>query len=69
MFHLYVASVDRNVAHVAVAIHVYFKCMFQMFHLVFQTYACQCFYLDVAYIFHTYEVFSGVFLKCFIRMF
>ena len=32
-----VAKVDRDVAHVVMAIHVCFKCMFQMFHL-FQTY-------------------------------
>jgi hypothetical protein len=25
--------------------------MFQMFHLVFQTYVCKCFCLDVAYVF------------------
>jgi hypothetical protein len=31
-----VAKVDWDVAHVVMAIHVYFKCMFQMFHL-FQT--------------------------------
>ena len=42
VFHLYAAKVDRNVAHVEVAIHVCFKCMFQMFHLVFQTYVCKC---------------------------
>jgi hypothetical protein len=28
-----VTQVDRDVAHVAMAIHVCFKCMFQMFHL------------------------------------
>jgi hypothetical protein len=28
-----VAKVDQDVAHVAMAIHVCFKCMFQMFHL------------------------------------
>ena len=28
-----VAKVDRDVAHVVMAIHVSFKCMFQMFHL------------------------------------
>jgi hypothetical protein len=31
VYHLYVAKVDRDVAHVAMAIHVCFKCMFQMF--------------------------------------
>jgi hypothetical protein len=43
VFHLDVLKVDRNVAYVAVAIHVCFKCMFQIFHLVFQTYVCKCF--------------------------
>ena len=28
-----VAKVDQDVAHVAMAIHVCFKCMFQKFHL------------------------------------
>jgi hypothetical protein len=38
VFYIDVAKVDQDVAHVEMAIHVYFKCMFQMFHL-FQTYA------------------------------
>jgi hypothetical protein len=37
-----VAKVDRNVAHVAMAMHVCFKCMFQMFHL-YQTYVASVF--------------------------
>jgi hypothetical protein len=32
-----VENVDQDIAHVAMAIHVRFKCVFQMFHL-FQTY-------------------------------
>jgi hypothetical protein len=32
-----VTKVDRKVAHVAITIHLYFKCMFQMFHL-YKTY-------------------------------
>jgi hypothetical protein len=28
-----VTTVDRDVVHVVIAIHVCFKCMFQMFHL------------------------------------
>ena len=63
-FHLDVAKVDRNVAHVAMAIHVCCecicskcfscfsetccKCMFQMFQL-FQN-MLQVFYLNVAYV-------------------
>jgi hypothetical protein len=37
VFYIDIAKVDRDVAHVAMAIHVSFKCMFQMFYL-FQTY-------------------------------
>ena len=33
VLHINVAKVNRDVAHVIMAIHVYFKCMFQMFHL------------------------------------
>jgi hypothetical protein len=36
VFYIGVAKVDQDVAHVAMATHVCFKCMFQMFHL-FQT--------------------------------
>jgi hypothetical protein len=34
-FSLNVAKVDQNIAHVTVAIHICFKYMFQMFHLIF----------------------------------
>ena len=37
-----VAKVDRGVAHVAMVIHVCFKCIFEMFHL-YQTYAASIF--------------------------
>ena len=37
VFYIDVAKVDRDVAHVAMAIHVCFKCRFQIFHL-FQMY-------------------------------
>jgi hypothetical protein len=37
VFHVDVAKVDRDVAHVAMAIHVCFKYMLLMFHL-FQAY-------------------------------
>jgi hypothetical protein len=47
MFRISVAKVDRNVAHVTMAIHVCFKCMFQIFHLyqmlqVFSSGYCIC---------------------------
>jgi hypothetical protein len=37
VFYIDVVKVDRDVAHVAMAIHICFKCMFPMFYL-FQTY-------------------------------
>jgi hypothetical protein len=37
VFHVDVAKVDRDIAYVAMAIHICVKCMFLMFHL-FQTY-------------------------------
>jgi len=40
VFRIGVANVDRDVAQVAMAIHVCFKCMFQMFHL-YQTYVAR----------------------------
>jgi hypothetical protein len=61
-----VAKVDRDIAHDVIAIHVCFKCMFQMFYL-FQTYVtsilsgccksrCRCYiYMHVA----------SIYFKCF----
>jgi hypothetical protein len=37
VFYIGVAKIDRDIAHAAMALHVCFKCMFQLFHL-FQTY-------------------------------
>jgi hypothetical protein len=66
VFCIGVGKVDRDVALVAMAIHVCFKCMFQMFHL-FQMYVASvssrccksrsgcCIYMHVA----------GVCFKCF----
>ena len=64
VFHLDVAKVCRDVAHVTMAIHVCLKCLFQMFYLFFEMYVtsvlsecCICFtrmlqvfYLDVTYV-------------------
>jgi hypothetical protein len=36
VFHMDVAKVDRDVAHVTIAIHVCYKYMFQMFHKFFK---------------------------------
>ena len=41
-----VVKVDRDVAHAVMAIHVYFKCIFQMFQLSRRM--LQVFYLDDA---------------------
>jgi hypothetical protein len=46
VFHIDVATVDRDVAHVAMAIHVCFKCMFQIFHLFRRI--MQVFHRDIA---------------------
>ena len=41
------AKVNRDVAYVAMAIHVCCKCIFQMFQL-FSSGCCMCVYVDVA---------------------
>jgi hypothetical protein len=68
-----VAKVDWDGAYVVKAIHVCFKCMFQMFHL-FQ-HMLQVFYLDVAYtcmlqtyVFKFFQVFVTYVGKCVIWM-
>ena len=73
MLYIDVAKVDRDVAHVVMAIHVYFRCMFHVFHL-FQTYVASvlsgccksrsgcCIYMHVASI--CFQVFSGVSYVC-----
>jgi hypothetical protein len=50
VFHVDIAKVDQDVAYVAMAIHVYWKRLFQMFYLFLQTYVanvlfgcCICF--------------------------
>jgi hypothetical protein len=68
-----VAKINQDVAHFVMAVHVCFKCMFQMFHL-FQTYVaivlfgcCKsrsgyCIYMHVTSI--CFQVFSGVSYIC-----
>ena len=65
MLYIDVAKVDRDVAHVVMAIYVCFKSMFQMFYLL-QTYVASvlsrcyksrsgcCMYMHVASIFFKY---------------
>jgi hypothetical protein len=55
-----VAKVDQNVAHVAMAMHICFKCMFQMFRL-YQTYVASVFF----WMLHIYMPVTSVYLKCF----
>jgi hypothetical protein len=68
-----VAKVDRDVAHVVMAIYVCLKCMFQIF--ICSKRMLQLFYLvvakvdlDVAYTCMLQAYVSSVF-RCFIRMF
>ena len=61
VFYMDVAKVYRDVAHVAMAIHVCCKRPFQMFYLPFSNVCCKCAYLDVAYV-------SCICCKCFIWM-
>ena len=55
-----VEKVDRDVAYVAMAIHVCCKRLFQMFHLFFQMYVANVF-IWLLHMFHTYvaNVLSG----------
>jgi hypothetical protein len=82
VFYVDIVKVDRDIAYVAMVVHVCCKLLFPMFHL-FSNVCCKCVYLDVVYVSHTcckcficiLRVFSMVssvfqmFLKCFIRMF
>jgi hypothetical protein len=72
LFHMDIVKVDRDIAYVAMVIHVCCKLLFPMFHLFFQAYVaivclfgcCICFthmlqlfYLGVAYVLHGFHVF------------
>ena len=58
VFRIDVAKIDRDVAYVAMVVHIRCKRLSPMFHLCFWTYCCKCFYMDVAYIFtHMLQVF------------
>jgi hypothetical protein len=70
-----VAKVDRDVAHVVMATHICFKCMFQIFHQ-FQTYVASvlsgcCKSRSRCYIYmhvcqHMFQVFYTNVCNCFI---
>ena len=50
-----VAKVDRDVAYVAMVVHVFCKLLFSMFHLIFEMYVASMF-IRKLHMFHTYVV-------------
>jgi hypothetical protein len=54
-FHMDIVKVDRDVAYVAVVVHLRCKRLFLMFHLIFQTYVASVFIL-MLHMLHTYVV-------------
>jgi hypothetical protein len=83
LLHINVAKVDRDVAHIVMAIHVCCKTFIRNVSSIFQIYVAIAFYLDVAYVsqrcckslfkmFHPFQthvssVLSGCFI-CFTHM-
>jgi hypothetical protein len=61
MFRIDVVKVDRDIAYVAMAIHVCCKHLFQMFHLFFQMYVASVF-IGMLCMFHIY-IFTSVFVR------
>jgi hypothetical protein len=53
VFHMDIVKVDRDIAYVAMVVHICCKLLFLMFHLFFQTYFASVFML-MLYMFHTY---------------
>jgi hypothetical protein len=52
-----IAKIDRDIAYIAMVVHVCCKLLFSMFHLFFSEVCCKC-VLDVAYVFiHILQVF------------
>ena len=72
MFNADVTKVDRDVAYVAMVVHVCCKSLFQMFHRFFQTYVASVF-IWMLHMFHKYvaSILSGccvyftIVFKCF----
>ena len=50
MFQMDHTKVDRDVAYVAIIVHVCCKGLLPMFHLCFLDAYCNCVYLDIAYV-------------------
>jgi len=52
VFHGNIAKVDRDVAYIAMIVHICCKCLFPMFDLFFSDVCFKCVYLDVLYVSH-----------------
>ena len=64
LFHTDITKVDRDVAYIAMVVHVCCKRLFPMFHLCFWTYCYKRVYLNVAYVSHICcKCFSCVFVN------
>jgi hypothetical protein len=55
VFHIDIAKVDRDVAYIAMAVHICCKLLFPIFDLFFQTYVAIVF-IWMLHMFHTYVV-------------
>ena len=65
VFHMDIAKVDRDVAYVAMVVHLCCKCLFPMFHMFFQMYVASVF-IRMLHMFHTYIV--SVLFGCCVRV-
>ena len=63
MFHMDIAKVNRDVAYVAMVVHVCCKLLFPMFHIFFQTYVASVF-IWMLHMFHTYV--ASVLFGCYV---
>ena len=62
---MHVAKVDRDVAYVAMVVHVCCKGLLPIFHLCFIDACCKRVYLDVAYVCNGFQMLLGVFFQTF----
>jgi hypothetical protein len=51
-FPMDLAKVDRDIAYIAVVVHLCCKLLLSMFYLFFSDICCKCVYLDVTYVLH-----------------
>ena len=68
MLYIDVPKVDRDVAHVVMAIHICFKCTFQMFYLLQTNVASILSGFRMLHI-HALQTYVSSVLRCFICMF